>query len=172
MSLEALIKHNTAEMNKIVSVLELSLQHRNEDLAQLKHIISVRNSEINTLKGVVCSTQRRCFILQHKMVEEKKAREELEKENKDLRIVVESLRRKNRIKTDSIANEVDNSKANLVKSYTFLKEKYQERLKDLETVEEEFDNFPDNHYQYNCLKKDYKKMTDPSKKRSISFRIP
>ena len=63
MSLEALVKHNTAEMKKIVSVLELSIQHRNEDLAQLKHIISVRNSEINTLKGVVCSTQRRCFIL-------------------------------------------------------------------------------------------------------------
>ena len=83
MSLEALIKHNTAEMNKIVSVLELSLQHRNEDLAQLKHIISVRNSEIDTLKGVVCSTQRRCFILQHKMEEKKKAREEVEKENKD-----------------------------------------------------------------------------------------
>ena len=40
MSLEALIKHNTAEMNKIVSVLELSLKHRNEDIAQLKHILS------------------------------------------------------------------------------------------------------------------------------------
>ena len=114
MSLEALIKHNTAEMKKIVSVLELSLQHRNEDLAQLKHIISVRNSEINTLKGVVCSTQRRCFILQHKMEEEKKAREEVEKENKDLRIVVESLRRKNKINNDSFSNEGDTSKTNFV----------------------------------------------------------
>jgi hypothetical protein len=52
--------------------LELSLQHRNEDLAKLKHIISVGNSEINTLKDVVCSTQRRCFILQHNIYEEKK----------------------------------------------------------------------------------------------------
>ena len=100
MSLEALIKHNTAEMNKIVSVLELSLQHRNEDLAQLKGIISVRNSEINTLKGVVCSTQRRCFILQQKMEAEKKAGEEVEKDNKDLRIVVESLKRKCNISAD------------------------------------------------------------------------
>ena len=82
MSLEALIKHNTAEMNKIVSVLELSLQHRNEDLAQLKHIISVRNSEINTLKGVVCSAQRRNFILQHKLEDSQKVRGELAKENK------------------------------------------------------------------------------------------
>ena len=45
MSLEALIKHNTAEMNKIVSVLELSLQHRNEDIAQLKHILSGESSK-------------------------------------------------------------------------------------------------------------------------------
>ena len=94
-------------MNEIVSVLELSLQHRNEDLAQLKHIISVRNSEINTLKGAVCSTQRRCFILQHKMEEEKKARQEAEEENKDLKMVVESLKRKNKTST---SNEPFNSK--------------------------------------------------------------
>ena len=123
MSLEALIKHNTAEMKKIVSVLELSLQHRNEDLAQLKHIISVRNSEINTLKGVVCSTQRRCFILQHKMEEERKAREGVEKKNKDLRMVVESLRMKT---NKSSSNEAANSKENLVNSFRFLQKKYQE----------------------------------------------
>ena len=163
MSLEALIKYNTEEMNKIVSVLELSLQHRNEDLAQLKHIISVRNSEINTLKGVVCSTQRRCFILQHKMVEEKKAREELEKENKDLRIVVESLRRKN--KTSTLI-EAGNPKENLVNSFRFLQKKYQQRLEDLEVVEEEFANFKETHSKCALQKKDSKRMSVPINKKA------
>ena len=163
MSLEALVKHNTAELNKIVSVLELSLQHRNEELAQLKHIISVRNSEINTLKGVVCSTQRRCFILQHKMKEEKNAREEMEKENKDLRIVVKSLRRKNKTST---SNEASNPKENLANSFRFLQKKYKERLEDLKGVEEEFVNFKETHSKCALPKKDSKKKAVPINKKA------
>ena len=34
-------------MNKIVSVLELSLKHRNEDIAQLKHILSGEPAKYN-----------------------------------------------------------------------------------------------------------------------------
>ena len=121
-----------------------SLQHRNKDLAQLKHILSVRNSEINTLKGLVFSTQRRCFILQHKMDAERKAREEVEKENKNIRMVLESLKRKS---TDPSKAEAATSKDTLSKSYRLLEKKYQERLIDLETVEEEFDKFKENHCQ-------------------------
>ena len=151
-------------MNKIVSVLELSLQHRNEDLAQLKHVLSVRNSEINTLKGVVFSTQRRCFILQHKIEAEKKASEEVEEDNKDLKMVLESLKANNCMHPST--KEAPNSKETLANSYRFLQNKYQERLTDLETVEQEFGKFKEDHSQCTRLKK-----LSKAKKRPPFFRM-
>ena len=142
MSLEALIRHNTAEMNKIVSVLELSLQHRNEDLTQLKHVLSVRNSEINTLKGVLASTQRRNWILQHETEREQRAREKVEMEKKDLKMVVESLKRKNNNSEDL---NLGNSNETLVNSFKFLQKKYQEGLEDVEKLEDDYAMLKEKH---------------------------
>ena len=172
MSLEALIKHNTAEMNKIVSVLELSLQHRNEDIAQLKHILSVRNSEINTLKGVMCSTQRRHFILQHKLEKSQRVREEMEKENKDLKMVVESLRRKNKTTGVVLANDSGNCKESLANAFKFLQKKYQERLEDFDTLEEEFASFKEKHSQCNVEIKHNKILKTQFKQRPPFFKRP
>ena len=93
-------------MNMIVSVLELSLQHRNEDLAQLKQIISIRNSEINTLTGVV-------FVVVLKV------RDDVKKVNKDPKMVMESLKWKRIVSTHPATTEAANSKSTVTDFFRF-----------------------------------------------------
>ena len=62
--------------------------------------------------------------------------------------------------------EAPNSKETLANSYRFLQNKYQERLTDLETVEEEFGKFKEDHRQCTDLKKLYK-----AKKRPTCFKM-
>ena len=54
-------------------------------------------------------------------------------------------------------------------SFRFLQKKYQERLDDLEAVEEEFANFKETHSKCALLKKDSKRMSIPMKKKAYFF---
>ena len=106
----------------------------------------MRTSEIKTLKEVVNKAQRKCFILQHKVEVERKAKEEVEKDNKDLRLVAQSLKRRSCLSSNYFPNQEPNSKESLENSYRFLQKKYQERLEELERVEEELGRYKDDHH--------------------------
>ena len=97
----------------------------------------MRTSEIKTLKEVVSKAQRKCFILHHKVEVEMKAKEEVESDNRDLRMIVQSMKRRNCLPSNTPSNKEPNSKESLENSYRFLQKKYQERLEELERVEEE-----------------------------------
>ena len=127
----------------------------------------VRTSEIKTLKGVVNKAHRRCFILQNKVEDERKAREEVEKDNKDLKLVLQSMRRRSSSSTFFFPSGESNSKDTLASSYRFLQKKYQERLGELERVEEELEKLKEHH----CQCSHSKKAPEESKQRKPFFRI-